>query len=251
MVMLSGLLGFMLLGGIAFLPDVEPPISEEEEFESDAPEFEESAQPTDGPDLLWGRFLDDMIDGRGGDDQIHGYDGNDTLNGADGNHTVIGGNGDDVMTGGHGNDVHQGLTGNDELHGENNNDHLAGGTGHVTLMGGAGDDMLIDTDLERDYLHGGEGDDSFHSYGADVMTGGDGADTFVYTDVGDVPIEITDFDPTVDTMAIQFHENDLRDISVHPVSEDVYEIRLGDQVAAHVKSTVPFDASSILVQTHT
>ena len=170
MVMLSGLLGFMLLGGIAFLRDVEPPISEEEEFEPDAPELEESAQPTDGPDLLWGRFLDDMIDGRGGDDQIHGYDGNDT---------VIGGN------------------------------------------------------------------------GADVMTGGDGADTFVYTDVGDEPIEITDFDPTVDTMAIQFHENDVRDISVHPVSEDVYEIRLGDQVAAHVKSTVPFDASSILVQTHT
>jgi Ca2+-binding RTX toxin-like protein len=158
MVMLSGLLGFMLLGGIVFLPDVEPPIPEKEEFEPDAPELEESAQPTDGPDLLWGRFLDKMIDGRGGDDQIHGYDGNDTL---------------------------------------------------------------------------------------------DGADTFVYTDVGDEPIEITDFDPTVDTMAIQFHENDVRDISVHPVSEDVYEIRLSDQVAAHVKSTVPFDTPSILVQTHT
>ena len=52
-------------------------------------------------------------------------------------------------------------------------------------------------------------------------------------------------------MATQFHENDVRDTSVYPVSEDVYEIRLGDQVAAHVKSTVPFDASSIVVQTHT
>ena len=79
MVMLSGLLGFMLLGGIAFLPDVEPPITEEEEFEPDAPELEESAPPTDGPDLLWGRFLDDMIDGRGGDDEIHGYDGHSFL----------------------------------------------------------------------------------------------------------------------------------------------------------------------------
>jgi Ca2+-binding RTX toxin-like protein len=179
MVMLSGLLGFILLGGIAFLPDIEPPVSEEEEFEPDTPELGEFARPTDGPDLLWGRFLEDMIDGRGGDDQINGYDGDDTLNGADGNDTVIGGN------------------------------------------------------------------------GADVMTGGDGADTIVYTDVGDEPIEITDFDPTVDTMAIQFHENDVRDISVHPVSDDVYEIRLGDQVAAHVKSTVPFDASIIVVQTHT
>ena len=233
MVMLSGLLGFMLFGGIAFLPDVEPPVSKEEEFEPDTPELEESAQPTDGPDLLWGRFLDDMIDGRGGDVQINGYDGDDTL---------IGGQGGDVLAGGHGSDA---------LHGDDGDDILSGGTGHDTLMGGAGDDVLIDTDLERDYLNGGEGDDSIHIYGADVMTGGDGADTFVYRDVGDEPIEITDFDPTVDTMAIQFHENDVRDISVHPVSEDVNEIRLGDQVAAYITSTVPFDASSIVVQTHT
>ena len=52
-------------------------------------------------------------------------------------------------------------------------------------------------------------------------------------------------------MAIQFHENDVRDISVNPVSDDVYEIRLGDQVAAHIKSNAPFDASSIVVQMHT
>ena len=117
-------------------------------------------------------------------------------------------------------------------------------------MGRAGDDVLIDTDLKRDYLNGGEGDDSIHSYCADAMTGGDVVDTFVYTDVGDEPFEIKDFDPSVDKMAIQFHENDVRDISVHPVSEDVYEMRPGDQVVAHVKSTVPFDAWSIVVQTH-
>ena len=242
MVMLSGLLGFMLLGGIAFMPDVEPPITEEEEFEPDTPDLEESAQPTDGPDLLRGRFLDNMIDGRGGDDQINGYDGDGTLDGADGNDTVIGGQGSNALAGGYGADA---------MHEDDGDDILSGGTGHDTLMGGAGDDVLIDTDLERDYLNGGEGDDSIHSYGVDVLTGGDGADTFVYTDVGDEPIEITDFDPTVDTMAIQFHENDVRDISVHPVSEDVYEIRLGDQVAAHIKSTAPFDASSIVVLTHT
>jgi hypothetical protein len=105
MLMLSGLLGFMLLGGIAFMPDNEPPVAEEEEFEPDAPELEESAKPTDGPDLLWGRFLDDMIDGRGGDDQLNGYDGNDTLDGSGGNDTIFGGSGDHVMTGGHGNDM--------------------------------------------------------------------------------------------------------------------------------------------------
>ena len=119
------------------------------------------------------------------------------------------------------------------------------------IDGRGGDDQIHGYDA-NDTLDGADGNDNvIGSNGADVMTGGHGADTFVYTDVGDEPIEITDFDPTVDTMAIQFHENDVRDISVHPVSEDVYEIRLGDQVAAHVKSTVPFDASSILVQTHT
>ena len=56
-------IGIYVVGGIAFLPDVEPPITEEEEFEPYLPELEESAPPTDGPDLLWGRFLDDKIDG--------------------------------------------------------------------------------------------------------------------------------------------------------------------------------------------
>ena len=105
MVMLSGLLGIYVVGGIAFLPDVEPPITEEEEFEPYLPELEESAPPTDGPDLLWGRFLDDKIDGRGGNDQSNGYDGDETLNGSDGNDTVIGGNGDDIVTVGHDNDL--------------------------------------------------------------------------------------------------------------------------------------------------
>jgi Ca2+-binding RTX toxin-like protein len=153
------------------------------------------------------------------------------LDGGAGSDTISGGQGNDALFGGHGSDA---------LHGNDGDDILSGGTGHDTLMGGAGDDMLIDTDLERDYLNGGDGNDSIHSYGADVLTGG-----------GDEPIEILDFDPTVDTMAIQFHENDVRDISVHPVSDDVYEIRLGDQVAAHIKSNAPFDASSIVVQMHT
>lgn len=137
------------------------------------------------------------------------------------------------------------------LHGADDHDILSVGIGHDTLMGRAGDDLLIGTDLKCDNLKGGERDDSIHSYGADDMTDDDGADMFVYTDVGYEPIEITDCYPTVVTMAIQFQENDIRDISGHPVSADVYEIRLGNQVAAHIKSTAPFDVSSIVVQTHT
>ena len=230
MLMLSGLLGFMLLGSIALMPDIEPPITDEEEFEPDAPELEEPTPPTDGPDLLWGRFLDDMIDGREGDDQIHGYDGDDTLSG---------GLGHDILRGGHGADA---------LHGDDGDDVLSGGSGNDTLLGGAGDDVLADTDLERDYLNGGSGDDIIQSYGADMMTGGEGADTFVYTDVGDEPIEISDYDPTVDTLAIQFLEEDVREISVHQVSDDVSEVRLEDQVAAFVTSSAPFDAASIVIQ---
>jgi hypothetical protein len=57
-------IGIYVVGGIAFLPAVEPPLTEEEEFEPYRPELEESAPPTDGPDLLWGGLLDDKIDGR-------------------------------------------------------------------------------------------------------------------------------------------------------------------------------------------
>ncbi len=287
MLMLSGLLGFMLLGSIALMPDIEPPITDEEEFEPDAPELEEPTPPTDGPDLLWGRFLDDMIDGREGDD---------TLSGGFGNDTVIGGNGNDVVTGGQGDDDLQGLTGQDTISGDDGNDKLTGASGHDlldggagqdtlsgglghdilrgghvadalhgddgddgddvlsggsgndSLMWGAGDDVLADTDLERAYLNGGSGDDIIQSYGADMMTGGEGADTFVYTDVGDEPIKISDYDPTVDTLAIQFLEEDAREISVRQVSDDVYEVRLEDQVAAYVTSSAPFDAASIVIQ---
>ena len=63
-----------------FLPDVESPVSEEEEL----------AQPSGNPGLLWDRFLEHMIVGPGDDDQINGYDGDDMLNGADWNDTVIG-----------------------------------------------------------------------------------------------------------------------------------------------------------------
>lgn len=248
MLMLSGLLGFMLLGSIALMPDIEPPITDEEEFEPDAPEIEEPTPPTDGPDLLWGRFLDDMIDGREGDDQIHGYDGNDKLTGASGHDLLDGGAGQDTLSGGLGHDILRGGHGADALHGDDGDDVLSGGSGNDTLMGGAGDDVLADTDLERDYLNGGSGDDIIQSYGADMMTGGEGADTFVYTDVGDEPIEISDYDPTVDTLAIQFLEEDVREISVHQVSDNVYEVRLEDQVAAYVTSSAPFDAASIVIQ---
>ena len=60
-------IGIDVVGGIAFLPDVEPPVSEEEEFEPDAPELEESAQPIDAPELLSvGTGHDSLMGGRGG-----------------------------------------------------------------------------------------------------------------------------------------------------------------------------------------
>ncbi len=74
--------------------------------------------------------------------------------------------GDDTLSGGDGDDVLFGEAGNDLLSGDAGNDELHGGTGADTLSGGAGNDTL------------------FAAQG-DVVTGGDGDDLFILTDLAE------------------------------------------------------------------
>ncbi len=165
-----------------------------------------------------GGAFDDEIWGTGGDNTLNGGAGNDDLHGRDGDDLLIGGDGNDDIHGGDGNDTIKAGAGNDEIWGGNNdgatvfNDLIWGGEGNDTIHAGEG----IST------VYGGKGDDRIE-LGVDVpdeggsfvsgpiyvvierqleATGGEGADTFVFTDTGE--ITITDFDDAEDT--IEFHD---------------------------------------------
>ena len=148
---------------------------------------------------------DDTITGNAADNHLVGNDGNDHLIGGGGNDTLDGGNGDDTLEadgtllGGAGNDQLFGGNSDDALSGGDDNDFLYGGIGGDLLDGGKGDDYLDGqgaTDLD-----GGEADKP------DILTGGEGSDTFVYATHYRLTT-ITDFDEGTDTL-------DLTKTSVH------------------------------------
>ncbi len=160
-------------------------------------------------------------------DTLYLYDGDDVvINGtlADWHpERIEGGEGDDrIHTQAAGADIYGGL----------GNDHL-NATGSTNLYGGAGDDQLT-MDLAT-YLNdsvtvvdGGHGDDTLtviakllseapSDYSSAGLTGGEGADTFhvqlqapdADTVQGDTwGVGIRDFDPTEDTLAVEYKDGD-------------------------------------------
>lgn len=144
----------------------------------------------DGNDSLYGGQDDDYIIGGDGDDYVNGNGGFDTLDGALGNDRIIGGEEEDVLIGG---------AGNDTLYGQGADDSLIGNTGSDEIYGGKGDDIIdassqdpyalpdigypglypsdTDPNNDRDYVDGGEGNDTiFTGDDADTIRGGTGDD---------------------------------------------------------------------------
>jgi Ca2+-binding RTX toxin-like protein len=149
-------------------------------------------QGTNGPDVLVGSDLDDIIYPLLGDDVVHAGNGNDSIYarissvpagtsegndslygevgddllsayGGLGNHLLDGGIGNDSLYGGTGNDTLIGGDGTDSLNGYEGNDSLDGGIGNDTLVAGNGLDTLI----------GGDGDDALYSRTTDMAAGAD------------------------------------------------------------------------------
>ncbi len=146
---------------------------------------------TSGDDLIQsGSAVDpdgDVVDGADAilpgaapeDDRVHALGGNDTVNAGLGNDLVYGGDGNDSVSGDVGNDSLYGDAGNDLVSGGTGADQLFGGAGTDTLSGGDGNDTL-NGDAGADTLQGNGGDDSFqlsNSFGNDVITGGETAET--------------------------------------------------------------------------
>jgi len=154
---------------------------------------------------------DDTLIGEDGDDTLLGEDGNDVLDGGPGNDSIEGGPGDDTITGGAGNDTVFGGEGNDlidtsapvsgtlpplpdlgfpglfpaDSDPEDDRDFVSGGDGNDTIFtgddrdtifGDAGNDF-IDGGIDADEIDGGDGNDTIiGGEGSDTITGGAGGD---------------------------------------------------------------------------
>ncbi|MBK1724537.1 DUF4347 domain-containing protein [Thiocystis violacea] len=145
-----------------------------------------------GDDFINGYGGDDVIDGGAGDDNLAGGPGNDTLLGGLGNDRLGGGFDDDVLDGGEGDDLFAANpAGNDTLIGGNGNDtaDYSASTDGITIdlklttaqlvSAYSGTDTLSDIEnligsAHADTLNG--------SAVANVLTGGAGADRFVFDD---------------------------------------------------------------------
>ena len=164
----------------------------------------------DGNDTLLGESGKDDLHGGFGEDDIQGGDDADKLWGHMGNDTLSGNDGDDTLKGGAGADILLGDNGNDGLHGNDGNDSVDGGAGEDVLFGGNGDDHIEGgSDAVRDFLNGGRGDDFLIAQEADVLTGGEGSDTFaIDTSTGffDQSAEIIDFNANEDQIEIMLDE---------------------------------------------
>ena len=159
----------------------------------------------DGNDLLRGGQGNDMLEGGMGNDFLYGGKENDTLIGGDGNDLLRGGQGDDILEGGmgddslysgKGNDTLIGGDGNDFLRGRKDAETLDGGMGSDLLQGGKGNDLLIsrsdageseiaqETDEEKVYP------DQVLTDTDDILSGGKGADTFLFEVLLNAKVEI-------------------------------------------------------------
>ncbi|QBF33912.1 hypothetical protein [Thalassococcus sp. S3] len=191
-----------------------------------------------GGDEFHGEWGADLINARDGDDRVYGGDQFDTISAGLGNDTVWSGNGrdliflnqgndrfndngqggdlgSDTVFGGFGNDTIEGGNGGDVFHGEAGDDVIRARKGNDTVYGGDSFDF-IDAGEGNDLVFGGNGRDRIFlgagndryidntqggALGQDTVTGGAGADLFVFGTATAADV-ITDF--TVGTDTLQF-----------------------------------------------
>ena len=280
MILFTGIVGLLMLGGLMMGPidpDVDLTALEDADTAAeDAAEEELSASQniaTPASDVLSGTDIDDVIDAMDGDDQMLGGDGNDTLIGEGGQDDLHGGFGDDhidggdnadelwghmgndTLTGGGGEDVLFGNDGNDGLHGNDGNDSLAGGAGEDVLFGGNGDDYIEGgSDTDRDFLNGGRGDDLLVAQQGDVLTGGEGLDTFAIDTSAGVfaqSAQIIDFNANDDHFEIMLDENSfdqgMKNIHIETNNDGLSVVFLNNEEIALVNTETPLLLSDIVL----
>lgn len=230
----------------------------------------------DGDDRLFGGTGDDTLSGGNNSDLLHGEDGNDLINGGNGvdtlyghfgNDHLSGGEGDDVAHGGVGQDTLTGGSGADALHGNDGGDNISGGADQDSLFGGGGDDLLNGSDdrAQKDYLNGGEGNDTIIAGANDVVTGGQGADHIVFAQTTIEPqvtdpdhpdetttqLELIDFEPGEDQLALHWdHDGNTTprvEVKLQEGSTNSHVISIDGQEAVVVIGPDTLQASDIIL----
>lgn len=252
-------------------------------------EGDDTMAGSDNTDVLIGMDGDDVIEGGGEDDELHGNDGTDTVLGGGDDDTIHGEDGDDLLDGGDDDDDLYGHHGDDAMQGGDGDDHLVGGLGNDIMDGGIGDDALggregedtlhgglgsdtlfggFDNDLvngvvrgetgedidDQDFLNGGDGDDTIAAGSGDIVTAGEGADTFVLGDwlTGDAA-QFMDYDNSEDQLVIVYDdsmgdEDPELDIRVSAENPDMTEVVVDGAVLATMASeNAPSIDSVVLV----
>ncbi|GAA4003326.1 beta strand repeat-containing protein [Sphingomonas humi] len=119
-----------------------------------------------------------------GNDTINTGSGADLVSSGGGNDSVLSGSGNDTVNGGAGDDFVKGQVGNDTINGEDNNDTLFGDIAYFDAI-----PVGLQTQLQaynasvggNDTINGGAGNDTIiGGLKGDLLSGGDGADRFVY-----------------------------------------------------------------------
>ena len=171
----------------------------------------------------------------------------DLLNGGEDDDQLSGGIGDDTLIGGQGEDVLFGDLGNDRIDGTEQ--PATDTTGPQQT-----DNKLLD---ERDYLNGGDGDDTLIAGASDVVTPGLGQDTIILdaANAGKTATSIIAFDSQHDSILIT-HDDKLQtphDVRLRPHHSDprMTEIVLDGAVLATMNTVTGFKASDIVLVTGT
>ncbi len=166
-----------------------------------------------GNDKLFGGSGNDIAYGEDGDDRLHGGDGDDELHGGAGNDRIRDGWGDDVITGGDGNDKIKIKFGNDEV-------DAGAGDDRIVIKSDSGEPIIAQDPTLAQYYPDEPLEDS-----DDIITGGEGADTFYFRLELDARAEIaakhTDEKGVINWQAVAGENNNAHDHWVNGIGNDL------------------------------
>ncbi len=189
-------------------------------FDEYHPSFFLGEHVLDGDDNEHGTYRADVMDGEGGDDHLSGRNGDDNISGGYGDDRLEGGAGDDVLDGGRGSDMLIGGDGNDLL--ISRSDAGIPVIGQLAIGNPTREDPDGEVNYDRLMLRGYEGQPLQAN---DILVGGAGSDTFLFSPQINAKLEIIErhvrSDGTINWAGVAGENNELHDHWVDSFGIDI------------------------------